>query len=52
MVIKGERVGEGMDWEFGISRYKLLCIEWINRSYCVAQGAILNILYKLEWKRT
>ena len=22
--------GGGMDWEFGISRYKLLCIEWIN----------------------
>ena len=22
--------GEGMDWEFGISRGKLLCIGWIN----------------------
>ena len=22
--------GEGMNWEFGISRCKLLCIEWIN----------------------
>ena len=22
--------GEGMDWEFGISRGKLLYIEWIN----------------------
>ena len=22
--------GEGMDWEFGISRCKLLYIEWIN----------------------
>ena len=22
--------GRGMDWEFGISRYKVLYIEWIN----------------------
>ena len=22
--------GEGMDWEFGISRCKLLYLEWIN----------------------
>ena len=22
--------GGGMDWEFGISRYKLLYVEWIN----------------------
>ena len=22
--------GEGMDWEFGISRFKLLYTEWIN----------------------
>ena len=30
MVAKGERVGGGMDWEFGISRCKLSYIEWIN----------------------
>ena len=30
MVAKGERGGGGMDWEFGISRCKLLYIEWIN----------------------
>ena len=35
--------GEGMDWEFGISRCKLLYIEWINM-LCVAWGTILNIL--------
>ena len=22
--------GGGIDWEFGVSRYKLLYIEWIN----------------------
>ena len=30
MVAKGEAGGRGMDWEFGISRCKLLYIEWIN----------------------
>ena len=30
VVAKGEGVGGGMDWEFGISRCKLLYIEWIN----------------------
>ena len=30
MVAKGERVGRGMDWEFGVSRCKLLHLEWIN----------------------
>ena len=31
VVDKGEEVGGGMDWEFGISRCKLLHIEWINK---------------------
>ena len=30
MVAKGEWGGGGMDWEFGVSRCKLLHIEWIN----------------------
>ena len=30
MVARGRGVGEGMDWEFGISRCKQLCIEWTN----------------------
>ena len=30
VVDKGEGAGRGMDWEFGISRCKLLHIEWIN----------------------
>ena len=44
VVAKG---GGGMEWEFGVSRCKLVYIEWINnnkRSYCVAQGTIFNIL--------
>ena len=32
MVAKEERVGEERkDWKFGISRYKLLYIGWINK---------------------
>ena len=30
MVAKGEGVGRGMEWEFGISRCKLLYMEWIK----------------------
>jgi len=34
-------VGEGRNWEFWISRGKLLYVRWINnRSYCIAQGTI------------
>ena len=27
---QGEGVGRGMEWEFGVSRYKLLYTEWVN----------------------
>lgn len=30
VVIKGVGQGSGMDWEFGVDRYKLLHLEWIN----------------------
>ena len=30
MVAKGEGVGEGMEWEVGVSRCKLLYREWIH----------------------
>ena len=30
MVAKGEGGGGGMDWEFGVSRCKLVYIGWIN----------------------
>ena len=31
MVAKGEENGGGVDWQFGISRCKLLNVEWINK---------------------
>ena len=30
MVAEGEGADRGFDWEFCISRYKLVYIEWIN----------------------
>ena len=37
--------GGGKNWEFGISRYKLVYIEWINNKvHDIAQRVILNIL--------
>ena len=30
VVAQEEGVGEGMEWEFGVSRCKFLYIEWIN----------------------
>ena len=43
VVAKGEGRG-GKDWEFGVSKCKLLNIGWIHkRSYCIAQGTIFNI---------
>ena len=31
VVAKGEGVGGGMEWEVGVSRCKLLYMEWINK---------------------
>ena len=42
---QGGEGGNGMDWEFGVSRYKLLYLEWIsNEACCIAQGNISNHL--------
>ena len=30
MVAKGEELGGGMEWELGVSRCRLLYMEWIN----------------------
>ena len=34
----------GLDWEYGISKGKLLYTGWINKCYTIAQGTICNIL--------
>ena len=46
VVAKGGGGGGGKDWEFGISRCKLLYIGWVNNKVLlyIAQGTILSIL--------
>ena len=41
---RGRRMREGMDWEFGVSRCKHYVENGQTRSFCTAQGIILNIL--------
>ena len=36
--------GVGINWDFGLNRYTLLYIKQINKAYCIAQGAMFNIL--------
>ena len=31
MVTKGETLGGGINWEFGIEIYTLLCMEWMSK---------------------
>ena len=38
VVSKGERCGRGIDWDFGVSRYKPLHIEWINKDLLYSTG--------------
>ena len=46
VVAEGESGGGRLDWEFGISRYKLLYIGWINSNVLLyTQGTIFNILW-------
>ena len=41
---QGDGRGRMMDYEFGVSRCKLLHLEWINSEVCTAQGAMSNLL--------
>ena len=34
--------GIGMDWEFGVSRYKLLHLEWINKVLLYSTGNYIH----------
>ena len=44
VVAKGEGDGRGMDWEFGISRCKLLYTEWINKVLLYSTGNYIQNL--------
>ena len=44
-VAKEERTGRGMNWEFGISRCKLIYIDWINNKVLLySTGDYIHIL--------
>ena len=48
-VAKGEGVGRGMDWEFGVGRCKLLHLEWINNKdllYSTGNSIFSKNLYR------
>ena len=47
---RGESNKGAVEWEVGISRCKLLYIEWINKSYYREQETTFNILYKPNGK--
>ena len=45
---QGEWGGSGMGWEFGLSRCKLLHLEWISNGICfIAQGTISTHLWNM-----
>ena len=48
VVAKGEGEGSGMDWEFGVSRCKLLHLEWISSEILlIGQGTIYSHLWNM-----
>ena len=44
-VARGEGIGEGMEWEVGVGRCKLLYVEWVNnKSYCITHRTTFSLL--------
>ena len=43
--------GGGIVRIFGMDKYTLLYLKWItNRSYCIAQGTLLNVVWQPGWE--
>ena len=57
MVAKREEGGRGMDWEFVISRCKLVYIEWINNKVLLystgnyIQYPVIGVSLVVQWLR-
>ena len=50
-VLGGEGCGEGRVREFRTDRYPLLYLKWnTNRSYCIAHGTLLNVMWQPGWE--
>ena len=53
VVARGEGSGDGMKWEFGISRYRVLHIEWINKKVLLLHlSLITSQILHLQKKRS
>ena len=48
MAASGEEVGYGIVREFESDMYTLLYLKLITRTYCIAQGILLNVMWQLE----
>ena len=47
----GGKKGEGIVREFGMDMCTQLYLKWITgRSHCLAQGTLLNVMWKPEWE--
>ena len=44
VVAKGDEGVSERDWEFGVNRCNLLCLEWRSKENCIAQRTISNLL--------
>ena len=48
---QGEGWVEGIVKEFGVDMYTLLYLEEItNRTYCIAQGTLINVMWQTGWE--
>jgi len=45
VVAKGERDGRGINWELGISRYKLVYGEWVNNKVLLYGNRELYLIF-------
>ena len=45
LVANGEGTGGGKEWEIGVSRYKLLYIDWINNKVLLCRTGRYSISY-------
>ena len=45
VVAKGEGVQGKLEWEVGVSRYKLLCTEWINNKVLLYSRELYSMSY-------
>ena len=49
MVARGW-MGQRVAREFGINMDTLLYLKWITRTYCIAQGTLLNVMWQPGWE--